>query len=56
MKSRPLPYPETILYNGKIRTFATDDNSTCEALACSGSRIVATGKSDDIRRLRRPRH
>ncbi|MBM2805986.1 MAG: hypothetical protein HW419_3879 [Deltaproteobacteria bacterium] len=22
MKSRPLPYPETIIYNGKIRTFA----------------------------------
>ncbi len=50
MKSRPLPYPETILYNGKIRTFA-NDNSTCEALASSASRIVATGKSDDVRRL-----
>jgi predicted amidohydrolase YtcJ len=50
MKSRPLPYPETILFNGKIRTF-TSDSATCEALASSGSRIVATGKSDDIRRL-----
>src|SRR3954469_16462027 len=53
MKSRPLPYPETILYNGKIRTFATP-TSTCEALACSGSRIVATGTSDDMRRLSGP--
>jgi predicted amidohydrolase YtcJ len=50
MRSRPLPYPETILFNGKIRTF-TSDSATCEALASSGSRIVATGKSDDIRRL-----
>jgi hypothetical protein len=50
MKSRPLPYPETILYNGKIRTFASE-SATCEALAACGSRIVATGKSDDIRRL-----
>ena len=53
MKPRPLPYPNLILYNGKIRTFATD-TSTCEALACSGSRIVATGKSDDIRRFAGP--
>jgi predicted amidohydrolase YtcJ len=50
MKPRPLAYPNLILYNGSIRTFATD-TSTCEALACAGSRIVATGKSDDIRRL-----
>ncbi len=50
MRSRPLPYPETILFNGKIRTF-TSDSATCEALASSGSRIVATGKSDDVRRL-----
>ena len=50
MKSRPLPYPETILYNGKIRTFASE-NSTCEAIASSASRIVATGQSDDVRRL-----
>jgi len=53
MKSRPLPYPETILYNGKIRTF-TSETATCEALACSGSRIVATGNSDDIRRFSGP--
>src|SRR5687767_5623727 len=50
MKSRPLPYPDLVLYNGKIRTFVTD-SSTCEAIACSGARIVATGNSDDVRRL-----
>ena len=53
MKSRPLAYPSLILYNGNIRTFATE-TSTCEALACAGSRIVASGDSDDIRRLAGP--
>jgi len=53
MSRRPLPYPELILYNGKIRTFA-NQNPSCEALACSGSRIVATGKSDDVRRFAGP--
>jgi len=53
MKSRPLPYPDLILYNGKIRTFASE-TSTCEGLACAGSRIVATGTSDVIRRLGGP--
>ncbi len=53
MKARPLPYPETILYNGKIRTF-TSETASCEALACAGSRIVATGNSDDIRRFAGP--
>ncbi|HEX5020102.1 MAG TPA: amidohydrolase family protein, partial [Candidatus Binatia bacterium] len=53
MKPRPLAYPNLILYNGNIRTFASDA-STCEALACAGSRIVATGKSDDVRRLAGP--
>ena len=53
MKPGPLPYPNLILYNGKIRTFASE-TATCEALACAGSRIVATGRSDDIRRLAGP--
>jgi predicted amidohydrolase YtcJ len=53
MRPRPLPYPNLILYNGKIRTFASE-TSTCEALACIGSRIVATGTSDEIRRLAGP--
>ena len=47
------PYPDLILYNGKIRTFA-GENSICEALACAGGRIVATGSSDDMRRLAGP--
>ena len=53
MNPRPLAYPNLILYNGNIRTFATD-TSTCAALACAGSRIVAAGNSDDIRRLAGP--
>jgi predicted amidohydrolase YtcJ len=52
MKSRHLPLPNLILYNGKIRTFA--GSSICEALACAGERIVATGSSDQIRRLAGP--
>jgi predicted amidohydrolase YtcJ len=52
MKSRHLPHPDLILYNGKIRTFA--GSAICEALACAGGRIVATGSSDEIRRLAGP--
>jgi predicted amidohydrolase YtcJ len=50
MRPRSLPYPDLILYNGKIRTFVSE-TSACEALACAGSRIVATGNSDDVRRF-----
>ncbi len=53
MKARPLPYPDLVLHNGKIRTFVTE-TSTCQALACIGGRIVATGDSDDMRRLAGP--
>ena len=53
MIPRPLPYPSLVLYNGNVRTFASE-TSTCEALACTGSRIVATGNSDSIRRLAGP--
>src|SRR5512132_3234870 len=53
MKPRVLAYPDLILFNGKIRSFVTE-NSIQEALACAGGRIVATGKSDDIRRLAGP--
>src|SRR5258707_14437917 len=53
MNKRPLPYPDLILYNGKVRTF-TSETATCEALACVGSRIVATGNSDEVRRLAGP--
>ena len=53
MTKRPLPYPDLILYNGKVRTF-TSETAICEALACVGSRIVATGNSDEVRRLAGP--
>jgi predicted amidohydrolase YtcJ len=48
-----LPYPDLVLFNGKIRTFAHPGH-TCQALACSGGRIVATGDFDEIRRLAGP--
>jgi len=53
MIQRALPYPDLILFNGKIRTLA-HDRAAVEALACAGGRIVATGKSDVIRRLAGP--
>src|ERR1700741_557179 len=53
MRPKSLPYPDLILFNGKIRTFA-GDGSTVDALACAGGRIVATGSSDEIRRLSGP--
>jgi predicted amidohydrolase YtcJ len=53
MKPRALAYPDLILFNGKIRSFAAD-NAIEEAVACAGGRIVATGKSDQVRRLAGP--
>src|SRR5918996_3263309 len=53
MKPRTLAYPDLILFNGNIRTFSPD-NSSHEALACAGGRIVAAGRSDEIRRLSGP--
>ncbi|OGQ18608.1 MAG: hypothetical protein A3C54_06820 [Deltaproteobacteria bacterium RIFCSPHIGHO2_02_FULL_60_17] len=53
MIQRALLYPDLILLNGKIRTLA-HDRAVVEALACAGGRIVATGKSDVIRRLAGP--
>ena len=53
MIQRALPYPDLILLNGKIRTLA-HDRAVVEALASAGGRIVATGKSDVIRRLAGP--
>jgi predicted amidohydrolase YtcJ len=49
MKPRALAYPDLILFNGKIRSFVAA-NGIQEAVACAGGRIVATGKSDDIRK------
>lgn len=42
--------PDVILVNGRVYT-VDRDFSTCEALAISGDRIVATGGTDEIRRL-----
>src|SRR5215813_7907011 len=53
MRPRALAYPDLILFNGKILSFAAD-NSIQEAVACANGRIVATGTSDDIRRLAGP--
>ncbi|HEY1270164.1 MAG TPA: amidohydrolase [Candidatus Binatia bacterium] len=53
MKRRNSVHPDLILYNGKIRSFAAND-STFEALASAGGRIVATGASDEVRRLAGP--
>ena len=53
MKPRALAYPDLILFNGKIRSLVAA-NGIQEAIACAGGRIVATGKSDDIRRLAGP--
>jgi predicted amidohydrolase YtcJ len=53
MRQQAVPYPNLILFNGRIRSFAPD-GSIHEALACAGGRIVATGSSDDIRRLAGP--
>ena len=53
MTLRTPAYPDLILFNGKIRSFKAV-GSTFEALACAGGRIVAIGKSEDIRRLAGP--
>ncbi len=53
MEKHSLPYPDLILINGKIRTFSAD-GTDCEALACAGGWIVASGKSEDLQRLAGP--
>ena len=53
MRQRPLPYPDLILFNGIIHSF-NSQGAVHEALACGGGRIVATGSSDEIRRLAGP--
>jgi predicted amidohydrolase YtcJ len=42
--------PDLVLFNGKIRALAAG-GAIDEALACAAGRIVATGKSDEIRKL-----
>ena len=53
MSGKSLPYPDLILYNGKIRSFAPG-HALYEAIGCSGGRIVALGKSDEVQRLAGP--
>lgn len=53
MKRRNSVHPDLILYNGKFRSFAAN-GATFEALASAGGRIVATGASEEVRRLAGP--
>ncbi len=49
-KTAYLPYPNLILYNGKIRSL-DPKGSIHEAIACSGGRIVATGSTKEVLKL-----
>ena len=49
--SAQAPVPEVVLYNGKISTMSTATNTTVEALAIQGGKVLATGTNADIRRL-----
>jgi predicted amidohydrolase YtcJ len=53
MKEKASPYRDLILFNGKIRSFAPE-GAVYDAIACAGGRIVAIGKSDEVRRLSGP--
>jgi predicted amidohydrolase YtcJ len=53
MNQKASSYPDLILFNGRIRSFAAN-RAVYEAVACSGERIVAAGKSDEIRKLAGP--
>lgn len=53
MQKKSLPYPDLILFNGKIRSLAPS-GAVYEAIACAGGRIVAVGSSDEIQRLSGP--
>ena len=50
MAGSHLPYPDTVFFNGKIRTFASGA-PIAQAVACSGGRIVAVGTSEEVLRL-----
>ncbi len=50
MSRKAIPYPDLILFNGKVRSLAPG-GAIDEAVACAGGRIVARGKSDEILRL-----
>ncbi len=50
MAGSHLPYPDTVFFNGKVRTFASG-TPMVQAVACSGGRVVAAGASDEVLRL-----
>ena len=50
MPGSHLPYPDSVFFNGKIRTFAPG-TPVVQAVACSGGRVVAAGNSDEVLRL-----
>src|ERR1700746_226067 len=50
MKPRALAYPDLILFNGKIRSFAAN-GATYDALARARGRRVGRGNSEKVRRL-----
>jgi predicted amidohydrolase YtcJ len=53
MNKTASPYPDLILFNGNIRSFATN-GAVYETVACAGGQIVAAGKSEGIQRLSGP--
>ena len=42
--------PDTILYNGKIRTMRSQ-NDIVEAIAVKGDKVISTGSNKDVKRL-----
>ena len=50
MAGSHLPYPDTVFFNGKIRTFASGA-PIAQAVACSAGWIVAVGTSEEVLRL-----
>jgi predicted amidohydrolase YtcJ len=53
MQRGPLTYPDLIIFNGRIRSLAAS-GAVHGAIACSGGRIVATGGSEEVRKLAGP--
>lgn len=53
MSNKHLPYPDLIIFNGKIRSM-TPGRGLFQGLACAGGRIVAVGSSDEVRSLSGP--
>jgi predicted amidohydrolase YtcJ len=49
--SAQTPVPDLVLYNGKISTMAAAADSTVQALAIQGGKVLAIGTTADIRKL-----